>query len=129
MGRKPIAFKDSDEFTLDEFAHLSPRSMTRVLKTMSPEHQNELIAECERRIYYALECGTRTGVAWTSDRGPSRFPTPYELHAYYSNLYTVLTGWMTKEDIALREEALFLAEDQTEAIKEAFRAKGWKVRS
>ena len=114
MTRKPIKLKDPDAFTLEELGTLSATTMTKVLRDMSQEHKQELLAECVYLIEEATKAGTSVGQAWTDTKEPSRFPTPYGAVKKFSYLYTCISGWMSNADLEEREQEKFRCEVVTE---------------
>ena len=126
-SRIKLKLKDANTFTLEELSMLSPQTMHKVISQMSPEHKNELLAECEMRIREATERGTAVGMAWTDTRGISRFPSPYALAKKYSNLYTCIAGYQTDADLEARRQEKFEKTGLTGEQVKAMEAKGWKV--
>lgn len=114
MGSRPN-LKEPDTFTLEEVCSLSPRSMTKIILQMSPEHKAELMSECEMRIRVAEAQGSAVGHEWADYRGVTRFPSPYVLAKKYTYIYTCLAGWFTEADLEARAQEKFEREGITQA--------------
>ena len=92
-----------NQMTLEEIAGISnPRTQEAVLNRLTVDRKAELAKKAEDLVYFFQNQICQTGYAACPG---TNFKTtdPYTNLKKYSHLYTVLAGWMTKEDMASRE--------------------------
>lgn len=109
-----------NKMTLEEFACVgNPHTQDALLKRLAPAKRDELKQECYDTI---IELENKIGQVGFEAASPKTFQgrgfmDPYTLLKKYSHVYTVLAGWMTNEDLGVRESGVIGYLEQSEYRK------------
>ena len=110
MGsRLQCSIEAINKMSLEELASIgNARTQEAVLKRLSPSRREALIQECEDRVTFYQNKICNPGFEATSPRSfqGNGFSDPYTELKRYSHIYTCLAGWMTAEDMTVREHGI-----------------------
>ena len=124
MGnRLQCSLEEINKMSLDEIADISnSHTQEAVLKRLTPERRSVLTIECESRVLHYQEMICRTGYEAASPRSfqGGLFKDPYTQLKKFSHIYTVLSGWMTTEDLLIRENGVLHMLQETVVHREEY---------
>lgn len=90
-----------NNITAEELGALQARNCEKVLKTMNQEQRLRMLIEVENTIY-RMEAALDEPFVPVADKHMFRCTNPYTEMKKYSHIYTILAGWLTKEDLEMR---------------------------
>lgn len=111
-SRLTVSIEEVNTMSLTQIAAIgNPHTQEAILKRLMPSRKAELIKECEAVIFQAQEKINQVGYEAASPRSfqGAQFVDPYTILKKYSYIYTTLSGWMTEEDLSVREKGVVQA--------------------